>query len=231
MKKNRLSKILSQAGVASRRKCEELIFEGRVKVNGEVIKTPQHLTDPSEDQIFVDGKKMKSLERKVYYLINKPRGYVCSNDEKYTYRVIDLFPKTHRLFTVGRLDKDSCGLLIVTNDGSLSHQVIHPSFEVQKEYLVKTNFEVSVEDLEKMRLGVTIESVYVKPLKVQKVRKNTVKITLKEGKKHEVRKLVGQTGLEVKELIRIRIGNLHLGNLEPGHYKQVSLNEIESVFN
>lgn len=231
MKKNRLSKILSQAGFASRRKCEELIFSGRVQVNGEVVTKPQHLTDPLKDQVFVDGKKMKGLEPKVYYLINKPRGYVCSNEERYTYRVIDLFPKKHRLFTVGRLDKESCGLLIVTNDGSLSHQVMHPSFEVQKEYLVKTNFEVSVEDLEIMRLGITIDTAFVKPLKVQKVRKNTVKITLKEGKKHEVRKLVGQTGLEVKELTRIRIGNLHLGNLEPGQFKQVSLNELESVFN
>lgn len=231
MKKNRLSKILAQAGVASRRKCEELIFKGDVTVNGEVITKPQHLTNPAKDKVSIAGEKVHLAKPKVYYLLNKPKGYVCSHDSKlFKNRVVDLLPSNHRLFTVGRLDKDTTGLLIATNDGNISHRIIHPSFEVQKEYLVKTNFETLPEQLQQISSGVRVENAFVKPLKVTKVRKCTLKITVKEGKKHEVRKLVEQTGLEVKELSRIRIGNLHLGNLEIGRYKQVTLEDLESIF-
>lgn len=231
MTKNRLSKTLSAAGIASRRKCEELIFKGDVTVNGAVVKEPQHLVDPTVDKIAVKGEQIWVNETKVYYILNKPKGYVCShNDMLHKYKVIDLLPKKYRLFTVGRLDKDTTGLLIVTNDGQLSHRIIHPSFEVQKEYLVKTNYEVSCKELTTISLGVNIDGQHVKPLKVSKVRKNTLKITVNEGKKHEVRKLVMQSGLEVKELTRIRIGNLHLGNLPIGEYKKVTLKELEEIF-
>jgi 23S rRNA pseudouridine2605 synthase len=231
MTKNRLSKILSNAGVASRRKCEEMIFKGLVSVNGTVILKPQHLVDPNTDKISVNDEKVRLEEPKVYYILNKPRGYVCShNDKAHKNKAIDLLPKKYRLFTVGRLDKDTTGLIIVTNDGQLSHRIIHPSFEVQKEYLVKTNFEVSPEELSTISSGVNIDGEHIVPLKVTKVRKNTLKITVKEGKKHEVRKLVMQSGLEVKELARIRIGNLHLGNLALGEHKKVSLKELEEIF-
>ncbi|MCH9632058.1 MAG: Ribosomal large subunit pseudouridine synthase B [Chlamydiae bacterium] len=231
MTKNRLSKVLAANGVASRRKCEELIFEGKVTVNGEVILKPQHMVDISKDKISLDGEKVLKTDEKVYYILNKPKGYVCSNDkERFKNIVVDLFPSKHRLFTVGRLDKNTTGLVIVTNDGQLSHRVIHPSFEISKEYLVKTNVEVTAEQLEKISSGVSIERCFVKPQKVTKVRKNTLKIIIQEGKKHEVRELVEQTGLQVQELCRIRIGNLRLGHLEIGHFKKVSLKDLDPVF-
>ena len=189
------------------------------------------MVDISKDNISVDGNKIQKVEGKVYYILNKPRGFVCSHDkERFKNIVIDLFPTKYRLFTVGRLDKDTTGLVLVTNDGHLSHKVIHPSSEVQKEYLVKTNLDILPEQLEKISQGVSIDRCFVKPQKVVKVRKNTLKITLKEGKKHEVRKLVEQTGQQVQELQRIRIGNLRLGNLEIGHYKEVSLQDLDPIF-
>ncbi len=232
MTKNRLSKVLAANGIASRRKCEDLIFSGKVSVNGEIILKPEHQVDINIDQIAIEGQKLQKADEKIYYILNKPKGYVCSHDkQKFKRIVVDLINEEKRLFTVGRLDKDTTGLIIITNDGSFSNHVIHPRYEIQKEYLVKTNFEVEPQHLERIRLGVTIDRTYVKPLKVTKVRKNTLKITVKEGKKHEVKKLVEQANLQVEELCRIRIGNLHLGKLEIGKYKQVSLQELNSIFN
>lgn len=233
MTKNRLSKILAHAGIASRRKCEEFIFEGRVKVNGEVTLTPQTQVDPSKDRIEFDDNPIQKLEKKVYYLLNKPTGYVCTQDTSLNQkRATDLLPQKERLFTVGRLDKETTGLLIITNDGKLAHSIAHPSFEIEKEYLVKTNKDFSDLDLKRISLGTTIEGVLVKPLKVTKVRKGTLKIVVKEGKKHEVRLLVGQTGAEIQELTRIRIGNLQLGDLPIGFHKKMTLEELKSkIFN
>ncbi|MCH9634110.1 MAG: Ribosomal small subunit pseudouridine synthase A [Chlamydiae bacterium] len=228
MAKNRLSKILARAGVASRRKCEDLIFAGRISVNGTIIKEPQFQVDLKKDHVCFDEKHISDFEKKVYYILNKPKGYVCSHDkERHKNLIVDLFPTKERLFTVGRLDKDTTGLLIVTNDGRLSYKVSHPKFEIEKEYLVKTDREITANDLKRIASGMTIEGTFVKPLAVSKVRKGTVKITVKEGKKHEVRLLIAQTGSEVVELTRIRIGNLRLGNQLLGSYKAISLEEIE----
>lgn len=140
-KKKRLSKTLAAAGVASRRAAEELIFEGRVKVNGAVEKVPQTLVDAEADLILVDDEPIKSEERKVYYILNKPHGFVCTNARIGTKKlVIDLFAHLNlRLFTVGRLDRDTTGLLLVTNDGHFANKVIHPSSNIVKEYLIKTS--------------------------------------------------------------------------------------------
>ncbi len=231
MTKNRLSKVLAQAGIASRRKCEELIFAKKVTVNGQIVEQPQHMVNIHSDCIVYNGSRVKQKEPMVYYLLNKPKGYVCSNDATlYKNIVISLFPQKQRLFTVGRLDKETTGLLIVTNDGQLAHKVTHPSFEIQKEYLVKTSGEIDPEHLDKIRAGLLIERSFVKPIRVSKVRKNTLKITVKEGKKHEVRILVEHTGLLVQELSRIRIGNLRLGNLEIGSFKNVTLKELNPLF-
>ena len=137
MEKKRLSKALAAAGVASRRACEELIFAGRVQVNGETILLPQHHIDWSRDQIHLDGEPVKNEQKKVYYLLNKPTGYICSNTRPGKQKIVlDLFPNTlERLFTVGRLDKETAGLLLVTNDGHFANQVIHPSSNIIKKYI------------------------------------------------------------------------------------------------
>lgn len=233
MESKRLSKALAAAGVASRRACEELIFAGKVTVNGEVIKVPQTLVSWGQDRICVDGKLVQAEEKKVYYILNKPKGYICSNKREGTKRlVVDLFAgEKNRLFTIGRLDRDTTGLLLVTNDGHFAQQVIHPSRNIAKEYLVKTREDISHEMLTKISKGTLIEGVWIKPYKVQKMRKGTLKVVVKEGKKREVRLLVQNAGLEILSLSRIRIGELRLGNLPEGKWREMSKSEKASLFN
>jgi 23S rRNA pseudouridine2605 synthase len=228
MKKNRLSKVLAAAGVASRRACEELIFAGRVKVNGKTVLIPQTMVEMGRDKISVDEESIKSTERKVYFLLNKPVGYLCTNSRpsKNSKLVLDLFEGTgYRLFTVGRLDRDTSGLILVTNDGHFANNVIHPSANVAKEYLAKTDKEITADHLKNLAAGGIVEGTFVKPISVSKVRRGTVKITVSEGKKREVRVLLETVGLEVVELKRIRIGNLHLGSLPVGAYRELTKQE------
>jgi 23S rRNA pseudouridine2605 synthase len=229
--KKRLSKTLAASGVASRRACEELIFAGLVSVNGSIIRTPQTLVDPTSDQITVQGRKIKEEEKKVYYLLNKPAGYICTTVKKKmgAKRVFDLFSHLpYRLFTAGRLDQETAGLIIVTNDGFFANRVIHPSFNVSKEYLAKTEQEITFEHLKAISEGVWIQRTHVRPLSVKKVRRGTLKIVVSEGKKHEVRALLSAAGLTVKELTRLRIGPLSLGALAPGHFRELKAEEIRS---
>lgn len=229
--KQRLSKVLAAAGVASRRACEELIFAGRVTVNHQIMLLPQTMVGP-EDLLHVNGKSISKAEEKVYYILNKPPGYICSNARsKSSHIVIDLFEGvSERLFTVGRLDKDTRGLLIVTNDGHFANRVIHPSGNIQKEYLAKTDQEITPEHLEAIAQGTLVEGMFVKPIRVTKVRKGTLKVVIAEGKKREVRLLLQAVGLEVHELTRIRLGGLHLGALEPGHWRALTEREKQLIF-
>ncbi|CUI15794.1 putative ribosomal large chain pseudouridine synthase B [Candidatus Protochlamydia naegleriophila] len=232
MEKNRLSKILAAAGVASRRACEELIFEGHVKVNGQVVLVPQTLVNAETDLITVRDQPINKKEDKVYYLLNKPAGYICSARKTGQAKlVLDLFQdEGHRLFTVGRLDKDTQGLLIVTNDGHFANEVIHPSANIQKEYLAKTDQEISHEHLIAITNGTLVEGAFVKPIKVQKVRRGTLKIVIGEGKKREVRLLLNAAGLKVQELTRIRLGGLHLGPLPLGSWRPLTEIEKKLIF-
>ena len=222
----RLAKALAQAGVAARRKCDQLILSGKVSVNGQIVKKPMTDVDPSSDQITVDQKKIAS-EKKFYYAFNKPRGFECTHNRVPGKQHIYSFFKDieARLFTVGRLDKDTSGLIFLTNDGDFANLVIHPSSNITKEYLVRTNKEITHEHLVALSEGCIVEKTHVKPTRVKKVRKNTLKITVKEGKKHEVRKLAAAAGLKVIELIRIRIGALQLGSLPEGIFRPLSEKE------
>lgn len=227
----RLSKVLAVAGVASRRACEELIFAGRVKVNGETVLLPQTRVT-FQDEIRVDDKPITQAESKVYYILNKPTGYVCTSLRSgQTKIVLDLFEgNTLRLFTVGRLDKDTQGLLLVTNDGHFANKVMHPSSNISKEYVAKTNHEITSEHLQAISSGTLVEGIFVQPLKVTKVRKGTLKIVIGEGKKREVRHLLKAAGLEVMELTRIRIGGLQLGPLPLGAWRAMTEKEKKSIF-
>ena len=231
--KIRLSKAMAAAGVASRRASEELIFAGKVTVNGSPALLPQTMVDPKLDEIVVDGVPLQEKERKVYYILNKPVGYLCTN-KSYgsTSLVIDLFKdEGYRLFTVGRLDKDTEGLILVTNDGHFANSVIHPSANIHKEYIAKVDAEISHEHLVAISNGTLVEGSFVKPLKVEKVRRGTLKVVIGEGKKREARLLLQNAGLKTLELKRVRLGGLRLGNLKPGEWRVLSDKEKKSLFN
>ncbi len=227
----RLSKVLAAAGVASRRACEEIIFSGRVKVNGEVVLLPQYPVDPTRDEILVDGEVIRPGENRVYYLLNKPKGFVCSHNRELHSRVVfDLFPQSHgRLFSAGRLDKATTGLLIVTNDSHYANRIIHPSAHIEKEYVAKTSEEIEASHLAAIAKGTHVEGRFVKPVRVTKIRRGTVKVVVMEGKKHEVRILLKRVGLHVRELTRIRLGGLLLGTLPEGKWREMSLKERELI--
>ncbi len=228
--KKRLSKYLAEAGIASRRACEELIFAGRIRVNGRTV-LEQTLVG-HEDEIEVDGELIGRAPEKVYYILNKPRGVICSHEQRYyPKRVVDMFgPEASRLFTVGRLDKDTSGLILVTNDGHFAQRVIHPSANIQKEYIGKVHRDLNADHLKIISEGTWVEGVMVKPVKVVKMRRNTVKVVVSEGKKREVRHLLENADLEVLELKRTRIGGLILGVLETGAFRSLSAKEMEAIF-
>lgn len=231
-KGQRLSKVLAAAGVASRRASEELIFAGKVQVNGKVVFIPQTLVTLPGDRITCSGKAVHNIEPKIYYMLNKPLGYICSNKRVGTKKlVIDLFRALpYRLFTVGRLDRDTSGLLLVTNDGHFADQVIHPSAGLSKEYLVKVREDVAHEHLLSISEGAFIEQRWIKPAKVVKVRRGTLKVTVMEGKKREVRYLAEKAGLHLLSLERIRIGGLKLGPLPHGSWRELSEKERQTIF-
>jgi len=231
MEKKRLSKALAAAGIASRRAAEEVIFAGRVQVNGETIKLPQHHICWATDRITVDGANVKAEQKKIYYMLNKPLGFICTSARPGKKPIVlDLFPDTERLFTVGRLDKETTGLLLVTNDGHFANKVIHPSSNVIKEYIVRTEQEITPDYLETLSQGARVDEKWVRPVSVHKVRKGTFKICVKEGKKHEVRIIAERAGLRVTELTRVRIGSLVLGTLPLGQFRILTDKDKNLIF-
>ncbi|AAD19002.1 pseudouridine synthase [Chlamydia pneumoniae] len=227
MTKVRLNKFLASAGVASRRKCDEIIFSGSVTVNGRVAEGPFVLVDP-EDKVQVGGTSVH-LTKKVYFMVHKAIGYLCSSEKKFpgTKLVIDLFAHLpYRVFTVGRLDKETSGLILVTNDGEFANKIIHPSSGITKEYLLKVSRDVSAKDLGKLMEGTFIDGKHVRPVSVTKIRRGTVKIVVSEGKKHEIRLFADAAGFPILELKRIRIGSLVLGGLRYGEYRELTDAEL-----
>ncbi len=231
MEKLRLNKFLRNCGLGSRRAVEELILAGKVKING--VTTQELGAQVSDsDLVTVNEKPVRATATFVYYILNKPKGYLCTHkshngDEPTIY---DLFPKSPPLFSIGRLDKDTTGLLIVTNDGDFANKVIHPSSNITKEYIATTYDEILVSHLQRIKEGTVVENTKVTPHLVEKVSSNQVKIVIKEGKKREVRILVWEAGLDLKELTRTRIGGLHIGKLPEGHYRPLTENERLEIF-
>jgi len=218
----RLNTFIARFLPTSRRKAEELIFQGQVEVNGVVQKEPFFRVEPN-DKILVDKQPVKCRKQSLYYALNKPRGFVCSEKRfKQERLVTDLFPASQgRLFTIGRLDKDSEGLILITNDGAFANTISSPRSGVEKEYIVKTVQEKTHEHLVQLSKGGFVEGAYVRPKSVVKVRKGTTKVVLKEGRKREIRVLFQKAGLEITELKRVRIGNLQLGSLQPGQIREL----------
>ncbi len=224
--KERLSKFLSQAGVASRRKADELILAGKIKVNGQVVNKLGAKVDPQNDEVMVNGRLVKE-EEKVYYVLNKPLDYVCTvSDPHNTKNVLQLVPNNPKVWPVGRLDKDSHGLLILTNDGDLTNRLTHPRYEKKKKYIVRLHKKFLIDDLATMKNGIELEEGLAKVDSLKILADNTIEIVLHQGWKRQIRRMLRVLGYRVINLCRVREGSLELGDLGVGHYRKIKKEDI-----
>ena len=231
----RLQKVIAQSGYASRRKAEELILNNKVKVNGKVV-NELGIKVSDKDTIEIDGNIL-TKEEKEYYILNKPRGVVTTtSDEKNRKTVVDLIPTDKRIYPIGRLDYDTTGLLLLTNDGDFANILMHPSEKVQKVYVAKIKGIITAEAISKIKNGVILDSVKVVPsrLKVKKVDKKTattvVQISIQEGKNHEVKRIFDSVGFPVLKLKREKLAFFDLKDLASGEYRRLTPKEIAKVY-
>lgn len=227
----RLNAFLASCGVASRRKAENIILSGRVQVNGKIVLAPFFQVDTDNDNVTLD-RKILSLSEHEYYVINKPQGYVCAVSDKYDPVVIDLIPeRKNRLYPVGRLDRESEGLLILTNDGNFTQSILHPSKQIHKEYEALLNIPINEKQLARWRKGFEIsEGHHVKPISINVMDKEPanqwVSLIIVEGMKREVRLMAREAGFRVERLIRRRIGKMLLANLKSGEHVSLSFSDL-----
>ncbi|MEQ1787209.1 MAG: pseudouridine synthase [Acidimicrobiales bacterium] len=225
----RIQKVLAQAGLGSRRVCEDLIDARRVRVNGEVAVQGRRV-DPEVDVIEVDGAQIGVKAGLVHYLLNKPAGVITTaSDTHGRPTVIDLVPADPRVFPVGRLDADSEGLLLLTNDGDLTHRLTHPSFGVDKEYLVEVEGEPHRGTLSRLREGVELDDGRTAPAKVALLDARLLRITIHEGRNRQVRRMCDAVGFPVVRLVRTRIGPLTDRTLKPGAWRALTQDEVRSL--
>lgn len=232
----RLNKFLASCGVASRRSCDTLILDGKVKVNGKIENGLGTVIDENKDKVEYDGKVLCLPVQKIYIKMNKPKGYLCTtSDEHGRHTVYELLDTKERLFTVGRLDYDTEGLLIFTNDGDLANKLAHPRSEIKKIYVAKAEGVFKESELAVMRAGVVINGEKLPSCKVERIEctKNLTKlrITLKEGQNHQIKKMFEGIGKNLVFLKRVQIGNVKLGGLSRGESKPLSTEELLGLKN
>ncbi|EAQ80952.1 pseudouridine synthase [Blastopirellula marina] len=229
----RLHKVLAFAGIDSRRKCEALIQEGRVEVDGKFVTELGMKVDPEHQEILVDGQRLK-FGKRVYYMLNKPPGVLSTNfDPAGRTRVIDMVPQDVRLFTIGRLDRASEGLIVVTNDGELANRLAHPRYEIEKTYRVEVAGHPEPDAITFVRRGVHLAEGFVQPVSVVMKRKNkqstTLEVILDEGKNREIRRLMAKIGHKVLRLKRIAMGPLRLGEMPEGAFRELKSAETKAL--
>ncbi len=225
----RLNKYIAYLNIASRREADKLIKDGKVKVNGEIIINPA-IQVGENDKIICDIENYKN--EKIYIKLNKPVGYVVSNNKKEgkpIYKLLD--EKLKKLYPVGRLDKDSKGLILFTNDGVFSRKIIGEESECEKEYYVKLEGNISDGALKKLEFGISLDGKKLKPAIVKRVSKNSFNIILKEGRNRQIRRMCEKVGFEVILLKRLRISNIYLNDLQEGKFKYLTKDEINSILN
>jgi len=234
MAEERVQKLLAAAGIGSRRFCETLINDGRVKVNGRVIGLGDK-ADPQKDSIVLDGKLIRVSTKRIYIALNKPKGYLSDVEETHPRPTVnDLVGLDEPLFAVGRLDLESEGLILMTNDGELANRLTHPRYEHEKEYEVFVIREPDEEQLAIWSRGVVMEDGYrTLPAKVEVINNvnngSWLRITMREGKKRQIRKVGARIGLPVGQIKRVRIGTLKLGNLRSGEWRYLTPKEVDAL--
>ena len=232
----RLQKYLAECGIASRRKCEEYIIQGKVQVNGKTITELGVKVNPEKDKITFEGKNVKQEERKVYILLNKPIGYVTTSDEQFGRdKVLDLVKVRERVVPVGRLDMYTSGALILTNDGDFVYKVTHPKHEITKTYTVTVKGIIKNEEVEQLRKGVKIDDYTTRPAKVKILKTDEEKdisrleITIHEGKNRQVRRMCESVGRRVIALHRSKIGNIGVKDIELGKWRYLKDFEVKTL--
>jgi 23S rRNA pseudouridine2605 synthase len=232
----RLHKVMAHAGVASRRRSEELIRQGRVAVNGRVVTELGTKVDPDRDEIRVDGRRIETAARHVYIMLNKPRGVLSTMEDPRGRRDLsDLVQAPVRLYPVGRLDATSEGLILLTDDGELANFLTHPRYEHEKEYLAFVNGRPTEETLATWRRGVVLDGKPTAPARVDLIRQEKgssyLRIVIREGRKRQIRRVAALLGHPVRELKRVRLGPLYLGTLEAGQWRYLTAKEIRELEN
>jgi 23S rRNA pseudouridine2605 synthase len=231
----RLQKVLASAGIASRRDCEEFISAGRVSVNGKVVLVPGTRVDPEQDEIVVDGRPIGQISPRTYVMLNKPVGVVSTADDPQGRpTVVELVDLPQRLFSVGRLDYDSEGLLLMTDDGELTQRLTHPSYQIEKEYRALLDQVPSPEAIREWRSGVLMDGVPTAPAWVDVLERGEdgvwVRVVLHEGRKRQIREVAKQLGYEVLRLIRVREGPIVLGDLPAGEWRALTDEQVETLW-
>jgi 23S rRNA pseudouridine2605 synthase len=228
--RQRLQKVLAAAGIGSRRACEEMILEGAVTVNGSLVNELPAFADPAVDDIRVDGQRIRQ-EKKVYYLLNKPKGYICTNsDPMGRPKAIDLIESPERIFCVGRLDADTTGAIILTNDSDLTNRLTHPRYELPKTYQVKIRGKMEGEEIDKLKKGVWLSEGKTERAAVKVLRKTNeetlLEISIRQGLNRQVRRTFAHLGYKVMALKRTQIGNIVLKGIAVGAYKRLTSAQI-----
>ncbi|MDA8277266.1 MAG: pseudouridine synthase [Actinomycetota bacterium] len=227
---DRLQKIIAQAGIASRRRSEELIAEGRVRLNGEVA-TLGDRGILGEDLIEVDSIPIMGTPEHLYYLLNKPKNVISSaSDPQGRKTVLDIVDIDDRIYPVGRLDYDSEGLIILTNDGTLTNRLTHPKYKLSKEYLVSTSKSLSKQNIHQLRSGIELEDGITLPAKVSELSKSLYKFEIREGRNRQIRRMVEAVGSEVTRLVRTRIGPISDSTLKVGSFRNLAESELRELW-
>jgi 23S rRNA pseudouridine2605 synthase len=224
----KLAKYMARCGVASRRHSEEIIRAGWVRVNGIVVSTPETRIDPAQAQVEVQGKVITPLEIFQYLMLNKPTGYLCTfNPGREKGKTLgDLIRVPERLYPAGRLDRDTSGLLLLTNDGEFVQRLIHPSFQQEREYLIQIHRAIIPLDLVKLRAGIKLDDGLSKFKAVEQMGERSLRVILTEGRKRQIRRTLDKLGMPILSLQRVRFGSLQLADLAEGRWRELLANEI-----
>jgi len=233
MAKERLQKVLAGAGIDSRRKCEQMIVDGRVRVNGRLVDSLPAFVEPEKDTITVDGRRI-SFGKKVYYLLNKPKGVVCTNSDPLgRTKAIDLIDCRQRIFCVGRLDIDTTGLIILTNDSGLTNELTHPRYACPKTYVVKIKGEFTAEKIEKLKKGIWLAEGKTAPAVVKILKKgqetSLLEITIRQGINRQIRRMLAKVGLKAVSIKRTKIANISLKGVGVGKSRKLSKYELTGL--